>query len=71
MPIYEYLCKACNKEFEVLVLSSGDEVRCPECGANDVGRLMSGFSAKSDGTSLSGSGSSCAGCTSTNCSSCG
>lgn len=71
MPIYEYICKGCDKEFEVLVLGSSDEVCCPKCGGKDVNRLMSGFSAKSDGTSLAGSGSACTSCSGGDCSSCG
>lgn len=71
MPIYEYKCNGCGKEFEILVFNSSEEVNCPECGAKDVGRLMSGFSAKSDGAPLSGSGGSCSSCSGGSCSSCG
>ena len=40
MPIYEYHCDACNKDFEELVF--GDAVPpCPHCGASATHKLMS------------------------------
>ncbi len=41
MPIYEYHCKACDREFELLVLSRDETVACPECGATNLQRLLS------------------------------
>ncbi len=32
MPVLQYFCKNCNKEFEELVKRFTDEVLCPECG---------------------------------------
>ncbi|MBW1669923.1 MAG: zinc ribbon domain-containing protein [Deltaproteobacteria bacterium] len=51
MPIYEYTCKKCNKIFESLVLSSRDikEIQCPECGSEDVHKMLSSFSSGSTG----------------------
>ncbi len=77
MPIYEYTCKACGKNFETLVLGS-DTPKCPACNSEDLARLMSkcGFVSKSTGpggqiqTTTSAGSSSCAGCSSKNCSSC-
>ncbi len=45
MPIYEYHCSGCDRDFEVLVFQ-GDEqgVTCPDCGTEDVTRLMSSAS---------------------------
>jgi len=41
MPIYEYKCKKCNKEFEKLQKFSDLPVKkCPECGGK-VNRLIS------------------------------
>lgn len=46
MPIFEFHCAKCQKDFESLVMGSDDEsaICCPECGAKDVSRQMSGFS---------------------------
>ncbi|HEX16729.1 MAG TPA: zinc ribbon domain-containing protein, partial [Deltaproteobacteria bacterium] len=41
MPIYEFRCEDCGEEFETLVLSSKEEVRCPQCRGEKVKRLMS------------------------------
>ncbi|MBN2122843.1 MAG: zinc ribbon domain-containing protein [Deltaproteobacteria bacterium] len=71
MPIYEYRCNQCNKEFECLVLGSGDGVTCPECNGENVERLMSACGFKSGGTySPAGGSSGCSGCTSGSCSTC-
>jgi len=71
MPIYEYTCANCNKDFETLVFRSDEEVSCPRCKGTDVHRLMSACGFKSSGSFTPASGSSgCSGCSSTNCSSC-
>ena len=42
MPIYEFSCKDCDKEFESLVLKTGDpQPACPKCGGGNVVRLLS------------------------------
>jgi putative FmdB family regulatory protein len=42
MPIYEYVCKDCNKHFEVLTTSSSAEtVKCSKCGSLDVRKTIS------------------------------
>ncbi len=74
MPIYEYHCENCNKDFERLVF--GDEKPgCPACDSSDVCRLMSpcGFVSKGRGgqTQSRSAGSACSGCAATSCSSCG
>lgn len=41
MPLYEYSCKTCEKDFEVLTSSKdADAVRCPECDGTEVNRLF-------------------------------
>ncbi|MBU1228657.1 MAG: zinc ribbon domain-containing protein [Proteobacteria bacterium] len=47
MPIYEYACGKCGKQFEELVFSAADEleVRCPACGARDSERRVSACAA--------------------------
>ncbi|MBP1748902.1 MAG: hypothetical protein H6Q52_1441, partial [Deltaproteobacteria bacterium] len=34
MPIYEYTCRKCGNEFEVIIFGD-DTPECPECGAKD------------------------------------
>lgn len=79
MPIYEYKCDTCNKNFELLVFGS-DQPACPTCGTTEIKRLMSccGFVSKGSGApgeapvmKSSAGMSGCAGCSSTNCGSCG
>ena len=35
MPLYDYVCKTCKAEFELLVRSSGIPT-CPSCGGIDL-----------------------------------
>ena len=42
MPIYEYKCKACQREFEYQQrMSDPDKVECEACGASALERLIS------------------------------
>jgi putative FmdB family regulatory protein len=42
MPLYEYRCRECEQEFEVLLPSaSANAATCPTCGAGEPRRLMS------------------------------
>ena len=74
MPIYEYQCDACSKEFEELVYGDEDPP-CPQCGADKTRKLMSRpcyHMAGGDGYAPSSSGgSACAGCSGGNCATCG
>ena len=78
MPIYEYQCNACKKEFETLVLGS-DTPACPGCDSHDLSRMLSrcGFISKSTGpggetqVTTSAASSACGSCTAGSCSSCG
>ncbi len=49
MPIYEYRCRACENQFELLVLKS-DTPACPACESADVEKLLSAPMVSSDGT---------------------
>lgn len=71
MPIYEYRCQQCRREFEELVRGSRPQVKCPDCSSKKVQRLMSaaavktasGFrSTKPSGGCHSCSGGSCHSC---------
>jgi putative FmdB family regulatory protein len=74
MPLYEYRCAACRKEFEELVF--GDDVpACPHCGGAKADRLMSRAAFRVSGgdaspTSASSGGGGCAGCSGGNCATC-
>jgi putative FmdB family regulatory protein len=43
MPLYEYLCHACEQRFESYVRAFGDTAPCPRCGGLEVERLLSTF----------------------------
>lgn len=45
MPIYEYLCPACNGKFQKLVrgFSDPEGLACPRCGNPEVRRAVSRF----------------------------
>ncbi|HNX27212.1 MAG TPA: zinc ribbon domain-containing protein [Phycisphaerae bacterium] len=49
MPIYEYTCENCGKDFEKLVSSSAAKPLCPECGSKKVQRRFSTFAAHGGG----------------------
>ncbi len=66
MPIYEYHCPKCRKSFEQLVPNSQAKVNCPTCGAKNVEKQFSTFSAAVAGPSFE---PSCAagGCSKSSC----
>lgn len=74
MPIYEFACKKCKDDFQLLIsFSRISEAKCPNCGSGKVTRLMSTFAARTSGNGSSHSvgGDSCAGCAAGHCSTCG
>lgn len=42
MPIFEYTCNGCGKEFETLVRASSTP-DCPECHSTDLAKKLSVF----------------------------
>ena len=44
MPLYEYACKSCASQFEVLVRAS-ETPECPSCHGKDLERRLSVFAA--------------------------
>lgn len=70
MPIFEFYCDKCDKEFETLVFGKEKAV-CPGCQTKDVKKLLSAASHKSGGEFTSAHGSGCGSCTSASCGSCG
>ncbi|MFO7899363.1 MAG: zinc ribbon domain-containing protein [Planctomycetota bacterium] len=66
MPIYEFNCKDCGRDCEVLVRGSSTEPTCPDCGSDRLEKKLSLFAAKTE----KGTGPSCSSCTSSSCSAC-
>ncbi len=50
MPIYEYSCRGCGKDFEALLFGSERPV-CPACGAKDLEKRFSAFAVGGPSTS--------------------
>jgi len=50
MPIYEYRCRQCAKEFELLILKTSPVPACPSCQGQEIEQLLSGFAVDSEGT---------------------
>ena len=48
MPLYEYACRDCEKEFETLVRGS-EQPECPSCGSGHLERRLSVFAAHTAG----------------------
>jgi len=83
MPIFDYKCADCGKEFEELVFNRDECPPCPECKSENTGKLMSACKFKTGGgapdygdmgaaaSAPSSSSSGCAGCSGGDCSSCG
>ena len=74
MPIYEYQCGSCSHITEFLERFDTDGTHeCEKCGGDEMNRILSVFSASSEGKSITGGGDSCgcSSCSSHNCSSCG
>jgi putative FmdB family regulatory protein len=71
MPIYEYKCDDCGKDFEELVFGPG-AVKCPACGSGKTAKKMSAFGMSGVEKPFAGD-SSCSkpSCSSKKCSSCG
>jgi putative FmdB family regulatory protein len=49
MPIYEYRCQGCSREFEALVTARTVPL-CPTCGGGALERLISSFGVSSQST---------------------
>lgn len=75
MPIYEYICEDCGKEFDAIrPLSKSEEpMDCKECNSPRTKRKLSLCYAHSDGRSVTTTTSSggCGGCSGGSCSNCG
>jgi len=61
LPIYEYRCRACDREFEKLV-DARATVTCPECESPQVMRLLSLFGANTQSRFAGSTGPAAGGC---------
>ncbi len=50
MPIFEYSCRACGDQFEVLVRPGSGEPACPKCQSQDLEKLLSIPAVQSEST---------------------
>ena len=50
MPIFEYICKECQHEFETLVFGR-DKAKCPKCQSQKLSPQLSVFAVSSKGMS--------------------
>ena len=48
MPIFDYHCRKCGEQFEMLVLK-GMVAECPACHGQELEQLISGFAVSSEG----------------------
>ncbi len=50
MPVYEYVCKDCNKEFIVFLsieeFEAKPKIKCSHCKSDNVQRKITGFFTK-------------------------
>jgi putative FmdB family regulatory protein len=62
MPIFEFVCKGCGRQFEEIMtfaaMEAGEAV-CPDCGSRDITRNLSAFATGSDSGSSGGGGGGC------------
>jgi putative FmdB family regulatory protein len=63
LPLYEYRCCACGKEFELLRrIGQGTEgINCPHCGESEVEKEYSTFAGSASGGGFSSGGCSSSG----------
>lgn len=61
MPIYEYKCNSCGKDFEKLIFSSSasKNIECEYCGSEDVEKKISNVSSFGNSDSFSSSFGGC------------
>ena len=64
MPIFEYVCKDCGKDFEALVMRAkgNSKANCPACEGKKVERKLSVFAVASAAPKSPPSSSACGSC---------
>ena len=59
MPIYDFKCQECGKVSEILLRNSDQSVHCPDCGSENMEKLISAsYMVKTD---VSAPGTTCCG----------
>lgn len=53
MPLFEFRCSHCSRDFEILVRSSAEHAVCPQCGTDQVEKLLSEAAAPAASTGRS------------------
>lgn len=75
MPIYEYICQDCGKNFEALrsMKDADAPLHCVRCDSPNTARQVSACYAQSGGRVVAGSSASsgCGGCAGGSCATCG
>jgi putative FmdB family regulatory protein len=61
MPIYEYTCRDCGKQFEQLVRTDNPP-ECPSCNGHRLQKLLSAFAVNSEGGGESTADEMCGRC---------
>lgn len=61
MPIFEYVCKECDHEFEALVYG-GEKAACPKCHSKRLAPQLSVFAVAAKGPSHSSAAPATGGC---------
>ncbi|MDD5101461.1 MAG: zinc ribbon domain-containing protein [Endomicrobiaceae bacterium] len=52
MPLFEFICEKCGKQFEKIVFSINNEtIECPTCKSTDVKKQFSTFASSSSKSS--------------------
>jgi len=64
MPVFDYKCNSCGKEFDVFTGTSDSTQTpsCPECKSEDVKKSYSSFDFKIASKTRPGCGGGCCGC---------
>lgn len=74
MPIFEYRCTKCQRQFEQLVLGSRAEngITCPKCRSHEVEKIYSTFYGRSRtrNSAVHSLLSGCSSCQATSCAGC-
>ncbi|MEP0829467.1 MAG: zinc ribbon domain-containing protein [Candidatus Zixiibacteriota bacterium] len=43
MPIFEYRCRSCGNQFELLIFKTSEIPVCPKCGGAETEKMVSTF----------------------------
>jgi putative FmdB family regulatory protein len=48
MPLYDFHCTKCERDFEALVRPQDPAPKCPDCHSTELEKLLSGFALHTD-----------------------